>query len=718
MTAPSPELNHRVAAELKLPRAGVDAVARLLDEGATVPFIARYRKEATGGLDEAQIREIEERRAYLGALDERRATILDALQAQGQLSPELRAAVLQAPSKAALEDLWLPFRPKRRTRATIALERGLEPLARLILDQPERADPSALARRLVDPSRGVEDEAAALAGARDIVAERVAERAEVRALAREALTRAGQVVSKVVPAHAKEPTRFNQWYDHREPVATIPSHRYLAMRRGEEEKILRVSLEVDDDRLLSAILARVGHRPRSPLGPELLAAVQDGYKRLLMPSIESEVSGLLKERSDQAAVTVFAQNLRSLLLAPAFGGRPVVGVDPGFRTGCKCVAVDATGRYRATLTVYPHTGGEAAARAAREFVQFVRQHAPEAVAVGNGTAGRETEAFARDALTAAGLSAPVVSVSEAGASVYSASELARAEHPDLDVTVRGALSIARRLQDPLAELVKIDPKAIGVGQYQHDVSQTLLAARLVEVVESCVNHVGVELDTASPALLGYVAGIGPKLATNIVAWRAENGAFRSRKDLLKVPGLGPKTFEQCAGFLRVRGPNPLDASAVHPERYALVERIAADLGQPLRALIGHPEIVSKIDLRRYLSAEVGEFTLRDIQSELARPGRDPREPFRAPSFRADVRELTDLRPGMSLEGVVTNVTAFGAFVDIGVHQDGLIHISQLADHFVRDPHAVVKPGDRVTVRVLEVDVARKRIALTARTLIR
>jgi len=715
MTSASPALNQTIALELKLPRPGVDAVARLLDEGATVPFIARYRKEATGGLDEAQIRQIEERRAYLAALEERRATILAALEEQGQLTPELRRAVEQAPSKTVLEDLWLPFRPKRRTRAAIALERGLGPLAAQILAQPERLDVAGLVSRFVHPDKGVEDAAAALAGARDIVAERVAERADVRALARDALMRSGRVVSKVVPAKAREPTRFNQWYEHAEPVATIPSHRYLALRRGEEEKVLRVSLEVDDERLLSAVLARVGHRPRSPLGPELLAAVQDGYKRLLMPSIENEVASTLKERSDEAAVVVFAQNLRSLLLAPAFGGRPVVAVDPGLRTGCKCAAVDGTGRYLGTLTVYPHTGGEGAARAGRDFVAFVQKHRPEAIAVGNGTAGRETEAFARAALAAAGLHLPVVPVSEAGASVYSASELARAEHPDLDVTVRGALSIARRLQDPLSELVKVDPKAIGVGQYQHDVDQGLLSRKLVEVVESCVNHVGVELETASPALLGYVAGIGPKLAANIVAHRAEHGAFRSRKALLKVSGLGPKTFEQCAGFLRVRGADPLDASAVHPERYPLVARIAEDLGTPLKALIGHPELVTKIDVKRYLSADVGEYTLRDILAELARPGRDPREPFAAPSFREDVRTLEDLRPGMSLEGVVTNVTAFGAFVDIGVHQDGLVHISQLADHFVRDPHSVVHPGQRVQVRVLEVDLPRKRIALTARS---
>lgn len=715
MTPGSTELLSKVAAELKLPRQGVVAVARLLDEGATVPFIARYRKEATGGLDEAQIRAVEESRAYLGELEERRAAIRSALQEQGKLTPQLDAALQQAPTKAALEDLWLPFRPKRRTRATIAREKGLEPLAEQVLAQPDRADVRAVAGRFVSADKGVEDIEAALAGARDIVAERVSERADVRALVRDAYQRSGQVVSKVVTAKAKEATRFTQWYDHREPVATIPSHRYLALRRGEADEVLRVSLEVDEDRARGAVLARVGHRLRSPFGPELERAVTDGYKRLLAPSIENEVAGALKERSDLAAIEVFAKNLHSLLLSPPLGGKPVVGVDPGLRTGCKCVSIDATGRYAGTITVYPHTGGEGAARASRDFVSFVRRHTPAVIAVGNGTAGRETEAFARNALSEAGLSVPVVSVSEAGASVYSASELARAEHPDLDVTVRGALSIARRLQDPLAELVKIEPRAIGVGQYQHDVDQALLGRKLEEVVESCVNHVGVELNTASAALLRYVAGVGPRLAAAIVAHRDAHGPFPDRKSLLKVSGLGPKTFEQAAGFLRVRGSrNPLDASAVHPERYALVERIAADLGVPLKDLVGRADLTARVDLRRYTSVDVGEPTLRDILAELARPGRDPREPFQPPAFRDDVRTLEDLKPGMSLEGVVTNVTAFGAFVDVGVHQDGLVHISQLADRYVRDPHEVVKPGDRIKVRVLEVDLQRKRISLTAR----
>ena len=715
MARMSTELLARVAADLHLPPPGVAAVVRLLGEGATVPFVARYRKEATGGLDEVQIRAVEERHAYLGELEARRQTILDGLSAQGKLTPALKAAVLAADTKGVLEDLWLPFRPKRRTRAAIARERGLEPLAEQILAQPDRADVGALAARFVSKDKGVDDADAALQGARDIVAERVSERADLRALVRDATVRGGRVRSQVTAEHAKAATRFNQWYDFAEPVGQIPSHRWLALQRGAAEGVLQVGLEVDDARVLAGLLQRAGHRPRSPFGPELEKAVTDGYKRLLWPSIENEVEGELRERSDRTAIEVFAKNLHSLLLAAPLGGKAVLGVDPGLRTGCKCAAVDATGRYTGFVTIYPHTGGEAASRAARDLITLIQRVRPEAIAVGNGTASRETEAFVRQALSAAKLQIPVVSVSEAGASVYSASELAGKEHPDLDVTVRGALSIARRLQDPLAELVKVEPKAIGVGQYQHDVHQGLLGKKLAEVVESCVNHVGVELNTASPSLLGYVAGIGPKLAANIVSHRDQHGPFPTRKALLDVHGLGPRAYEQCAGFLRVRGSaQPLDASAVHPERYALVERMARDLGVSVRELVGQPTLTRRIDLRRYVSADVGEPTLRDILTELERPGRDPRAAFTPPAFRDDVRSLQDLQPGMTLEGVVTNVTAFGAFVDLGVHQDGLVHISQLADRYVRDPHEVVGPGDRITVRVLEVDLARKRIALTAR----
>ena len=706
----------RVAVETGLPAAGVAAVLRLLEQGCTVPFIARYRKEATGSLDEAQIRTVEERAAYARELEERRAAVLASVAEQGKLTPELEARLRAATTKADLEDLYLPYRPRRRTRATVARERGLEPLARRILAQPRAGDPRAEARAYVDPAKEVPDVEAALAGARDIVAEQVAEDARARSLAREAFRRTGLIQSKRARKAPEGRTPFEDYYDHREPAARVPSHRYLAMRRGEAEGVLSLAIGVDEAALVPGLLRLAGHQPRTPFAGELEAAVQDGLARLLAPALERETHDELKERADTAAIGVFAPNLTHLLLGAPFGGRPVVGVDPGLRTGCKCAAVDGTGRFLGHLTVYPHTADPA--RAARDFAAFVRAHRPDAVAVGNGTAGRETEAFARRALQEAGLAAIlVVSVSEAGASVYSASDLARGEFPDLDVTVRGAISIARRLQDPLAELVKVEPKALGVGQYQHDVDQKRLAAKLDEVVQSVVNRVGVWLNTASAELLSHVAGVGPALARAIVARREAEGPFRTRAELRKVKGLGPRAFEQAAGFLRVQGGgNPLDASAVHPERYALVERMAADLGVPLARLVGSAELAATLDLRRYVGGDVGEPTLKDIVAELAKPGRDPRDAFEAPAFRDDVTRLEDLAKDMVLEGVVTNVTAFGAFVDVGVHQDGLVHVSQLADRFVRDPAEVVHRGQRLKVRVLEVDLARKRISLSAKGL--
>jgi uncharacterized protein len=702
-----------VAVALSLPPRGVEAVIRLLADGNTVPFVARYRKEATGGLDEVQIRAIEERAAYAADLEKRREAILASIAEQGKLTDELRDRILAAATKVELEDLYLPFRPKRRTRATMARERGLEPLGRRILEQPVTGDPVREAAAFVDEAKGVPDVDAALAGARDIAAEAVAEHAEVRALARAAF-RQGALVAKAVKAKTKEPTKFEAYYDFREPVARVPSHRYLAVRRGEREGVLRVAIDADRERLLPPILARTRHSPRSPFAGQLAAAVADALDRLLAPSVENEVAGEALERAEREAVEVFATNLEHLLLAAPLGGKPVVGVDPGLRTGCKCAAVDATGRMIGHVTVFPHTGDDAAASTA--FADFARRHRPAAIAVGNGTAGRETEAFARKALREAAVDAIVVSVSEAGASVYSASDAARDEFPDLDLTVRGAISIARRLQDPLAELVKVDPRSIGVGQYQHDVTEALLATRLDEVVESCVNRVGVDLNTASAALLARVAGLGPALARAVVAHRDRHGAFEDRKGLLGVPRLGPRAFEQAAGFLRIRGGrNPLDASAVHPERYALVERMARDLGVAVEALVGDAALADRIDPRRYAGGDAGEPTLRDIVAELERPGRDPRSEFSPPAFRDDVNALEDLEPGMELEGVVTNVTAFGAFVDVGVHQDGLVHVSELADRFVRDPSEVVAVGQRLKVRVLSVDLARRRISLTARS---
>jgi uncharacterized protein len=727
MVQPSPAFDPApaIAEELRLPMPGVRAVARLLAEGATVPFIARYRKEQTGGLDEVAIRAIEEKRDYLVELEGRRRTILTAIDELGKLTPDLRRAIEECRVKAALEDLYLPYKTKRRTRAMIARERGLEPLAKRILGQPPTGDPKKEAAVFVDPAKEVPDAAAALAGARDIVAELVAERADVRALVRARFDREGMVACAAVPAKTKVPTKFEAYYDFAERAKTIPSHRFLAVLRGEEEGILRVKVRVDEEELAFEVAGRVGWRRGTPFAGELKDAIVDSSKRLLLPSIESDVRSDLKAASDVEAVKIFAENLGKLLLAPPLGRRVVLGIDPGQRTGCKCVVVDDTGKLLTHALIQLVGGPAALDQARRTLRELLGKYRPFAVAVGNGTHGRETADFSREVVRQLKAEAPaggpkpaealVVLVSESGASVYSASDVAREEFPELDLTVRGAISIARRLQDPLAELVKIDPRAIGVGQYQHDVHAGLLARKLDEVVESSVSAVGVELNTASAPLLARVAGLGPSLAKKIVAQRDKAGAFRSRRDLLKVPGLGPKAFEQAAGFVRVRGAaNPLDASAVHPERYPLVERIAKDAGVELRALLGNEELAAKIPWATYVSEEVGMPTLEDIRREVGKPGRDPRETFEAPTFRDDVRTLEDVKPGMELEGTVTNVTAFGAFVDVGVHQDGLVHVSQLADRFVKDPHAVVRVGDRVKVRVLEVDLARKRIALSAK----
>jgi uncharacterized protein len=708
-----------VASELGLPEKSVDAVVRLLAEGATVPFIARYRKEATHGLDEVAIRHIEERRAYLLELLERKQSVLAEIGKQGKLTAELEAKINGATSKAEVEDFYLPFRPKRRTRAIIAKERGLEPLADLISTQPLSGAPAAEAIRFVDPEKGVPDVNTALAGARDICAERVAEHAEIRKTLRAAYFKSGTIQVGKHRKHAELPTKFDMYAAFEEPIARIPSHRFLAIQRGEAEGVLESKLVLDTAQLLPGIERHAGLNRRSPWAEQLELAIADALKRLLLPSVQVDVRVELKLRSDTAAIAVFAQNLRQLLLAAPFGASSVLGIDPGQRTGCKIAVVDATGKLLEHTVIHLVQGEAALERARVTLRELCRRHLPRAIAVGNGTHGRETEAFVRALLAAGGLTddAFCVSVSESGASIYSASDVAREEFPELDLTVRGAISIARRLQDPLAELVKVDPKSIGVGQYQHDVHQPALAHKLDEVVESCVNQVGVAVNTASAALLSRVAGIGPVLAKKIVAHRDGNGAFKSRKALLAVPGLGPRAFQQCAGFLRIddtRAGHPLDASAVHPERYALVEDMAKDLGVEVAALIGNQDALSQLDLQRYQTDDVGEYTLRDILAELQKPGRDPRASFEPPKFRDDVQTLEDLESGMQLEGVVTNVTAFGAFVDVGVHQDGLVHVSQLADKFVKDPSDVVKVGDRLAVRVLEVDRARRRISLSAK----
>jgi uncharacterized protein len=702
-----------IASELGVAERQVAAAAALLDAGATVPFIARYRKEATGSLDEVAVTAVRDRLGQLRELDKRREAVLKSIDEQGKLTDELRAQIDAAPTLAALEDLYMPYKPRRRTRAMIAREKGLEPLADLLFAQDPATDPTAEAAAFVDAQKDVGSAQDALAGARDIIAERVNEDQQARARMRDLFNAEALVRSRVVPGKEEEGAKFRDYFEWEEPAAGAPSHRVLAMRRGENEGVLYLRIappEEDAVRLLEGVFVK----GRSPASEQVRLAIEDGYKRLLSLSMETEVRMESKKRADEEAIRVFADNLRQLLLAPPLGGRNVLAIDPGFRTGCKLVCLDRQGKVLAHNTVFPHGSVKQRAEAAEAVRALCSRWGVEAVAVGNGTAGRETEAFVREA----GLAADVdlAMVDESGASVYSASDAAREEFPELDLTVRGTISIGRRLLDPLAELVKIDPKAIGVGQYQHDVDQGALRQSLDDVVVSCVNSVGVEVNTASRQLLTYVSGLGPKLAGAIVAYRDEHGPFGSREELKEVSGVGPKTFEQAAGFLRIRGAkDPLDASAVHPESYSVVEAMAADLGKRVADLVGDPALDRRIDLKKYVSDTVGLPTLRDILSELARPGRDPREQFEVFRYAEGVEKLEDLRPGMKLPGIVTNVTRFGAFVDVGVHQDGLVHVSELADRFVRDPSEVVKLRQHVTVTVLEVDVARGRIALSMRS---
>jgi uncharacterized protein len=690
------KLIDRVAAELKVAPRQARAALALFDEGATVPFVARYRKEVTGGLDDLQLRTLEERATYLQELADRRATILASIEEQGKLDDALRAKIDAAETKQALEDLYLPYKPKRRTRATIAREAGYEPLAERIWGG--EADDVELAA----------ESAEALQGARDILAERFAEDAEIRAFVRAFTYRTGMVVSHGRRGVDKATSKFADYFEFSQKLAELPSHRVLAIRRGEAEQQLAWQIEVPIDDLIRQLQSRITKGRRAHT--QLMLVAEDAYRRLLAPSIEVELRLELKQRADEDAITIFGTNLEQLLLGAPAGERTVLGLDPGYRTGVKAAVVSRTGALLATATLYLHQD----ARFREQLRTLVEQHAVELIAIGNGTASRETEALAKSIVSDMSEPRPqVVVVNEAGASVYSASDVARVEFPDLDVALRGAPSIARRLQDPLAELVKIDPKSIGVGQYQHDVNQSRLKKRLDDVVETCVNRVGVEVNTASPSLLSYVAGLGPTLARNIVAARDHRGGFRSRLELLEVPRLGAKAFEQAAGFLRVRGAlHPLDATAVHPERYALVETMAADLGVDVKELVANDALIDRIELERYLSDEVGRPTLQDIVAELRKPGRDPRETFELPNYREDVKEPKDLQPGMQLEGVVTNLVAFGAFVDVGVHQDGLVHVSQLGERFIKDPAEVVRVGQKVKVTVLSVDLERNRIALS------
>ena len=703
----------RVASECSVRPAQVAAVATLLEGGATVPFIARYRKEATGELDEVAISAVRDSLSRLAELDARREAILSSLKERNLLTDALEADIMAAETMSRLEDVYLPFRPKRRTRAQVARERGLAPLAAELMAQESDTSAEEAAAAYVDPAKEVPDAEAALAGARDIVAEAVSEDADARAEMRELFENGAMAVSKVVPGKEEEGAKYSDYFDAAEPLRSIPGHRLLALLRGEKEGVLSLSVRPDKESACAALRDRFVTGD-SPFSDEVGRACDAAYSRLLAPSMEVETRIGAFARASDEAIGVFSANLRQLLMAPPLGRKAVLALDPGIRTGCKVVALDAQGKLLEDCVVQLARSDAERRDAAAVLLSLMRRHGVSAVAVGNGTYGRETEAFVRALPPPQGV--VVVSVSESGASIYSASDVAREEFPDKDVTVRGAVSIGRRLMDPLAELVKLDPKTIGVGQYQHDVDQTKLRQALDDTVLSCVNSVGVEVNTASKQLLSRVSGLGPALAQNIVSFRDSHGPFRTRRALMEVPRMGPKAFEQSAGFLRITGgDDPLDASAVHPERYALVQRMAADLGLDVPGLLAAPARARSLDLSRYVSDSVGLPTLRDIVEELAKPGRDPRKSFEAFSFDETVHEIGDLSEGMKLPGVVTNVTAFGAFVDVGVHQDGLVHVSQLADRFVSDPNEVVKVGDRVTVTVVSVDAARKRIGLSMRS---
>ncbi len=696
----------KIAAELEIGERQVAATALLLDDGATVPFIARYRKEATGTLDEVFITQIRDRLTQLRELDKRREAILKSIEEQGKLTDELRKKIMAAQTMAELEDLYLPYKPKRRTRATIAREKGLEPLSDKIYEQFE-FDLEAEAQKYIDTEKGVESIEEALAGARDIIAETVNEDQFARATIRNLFVEQGTYKAKVIPGKEEEAKKYKDYFDWEEPIEKAPSHRVLAMRRAEKEMFISLSLSPEEEEALEKLKAHfIKSNNRTTEQMEL--AVKDAYKRLLKSSMETEVRILSKKRADEEAIKVFADNLRQLLLAAPLGQKSVMGIDPAFRTGCKVVCLDKQGKLLHNDVIHPDRRQTHATETIRHLCM---KYAVEAIAIGNGTASRETETFVR------GLGLPpevqIVMVNESGASVYSASPVAREEFPDHDITVRGAVSIGRRLMDPLAELVKIDPKSIGVGQYQHDVDQSQLKKSLDDVVMSCVNKVGVEVNTASKQLLTYVSGLGAQLAQNIVDFRNQFGPFKRREDLKQVTRLGDKAFEQSAGFLRIReGEDPLDSSAVHPESYAVVEKMAQDLQCQVSDLIQDANLRKKIDLKKYVSDTVGLPTLQDIVEELSKPGRDPRDTFETVQFADGVNSMEDLRPGMQLNGVITNVTNFGAFVDIGVHQDGLVHISQLSHSYVSNPNDVVKVQQKVSVRVMEVDVERKRISLS------
>jgi uncharacterized protein len=697
-----------IAKELGLTPGQVKTVTQLFDEGSTIPFIARYRKERTGSLDEVAIAAIRDRVAKAKELTARKQAIVTSLEERDLITNDLRTAIDRASTRTDLEDLYEKYRPKRKTKAQAARELGLDPLAALLLKQTG-SDPLTEARRFVNPNKGVETPELAIAGARDILAETVNEDAAIRSALRRFFTSKAQIKSTVKKGKDNDGAKFRDYFDWSEPAAKTPSHRILAMFRGEAESFLTVHVLPPEETALSMIENRV-IKNNTKAAQEIKAAIKDAYKRLIGKSLEKETMATLKLSADQESIKVFASNIKELLLFPPLGQKRVLAIDPGFRTGCKVVCLDRQGALLHHDVIYPFSNSDKTANTLKKLTQ---KYKTEAVAIGNGTAGRETEAFVR----AANLddSIQIIMVDESGASIYSASETARNEFPDHDITVRGSVSIGRRLMDPLAELVKIDPKSIGVGQYQHDVDQKLLQNALGDVIETCVNRVGVEVNTASPELLTHVAGLNKTIAANIIKYREANGPFSRLRELLKVPRLGPKAFEQCAGFLRIHdGTNPLDKSGIHPESYKTVEAMAKNAGHTIKELVGNEALVKTLDLAPYVTETTGMVTLKDIAAELARPGRDPRESFKAFSFDDTIHEIKDLVPGMRVPGLVTNVTAFGAFVDIGVHQDGLVHISQLADRYIKDPNEVVKVRQQVEVTILEVDIKRKRISLSMR----
>ncbi|MBL0535308.1 RNA-binding transcriptional accessory protein [Aeromonas dhakensis] len=713
-------IEHQIAGELNARPEQVQAAVRLLDEGATVPFIARYRKEVTGGLDDSQLRTLESRLGYLRELADRRQVILRSIEEQGKLTPELARELNEADSKTRLEDLYLPYKPKRRTKGQMAIEAGLEPLAGLLLSDPMK-DPEQEAARFLNAEQGISDSKAALDGARYILMERFAEQADLLEKLRDYVWQSATLRARVVAGKEQEGAKFKDYFEHDEPLHKAPSHRVLAMLRGRNEGILNLALVTGDDESASPCEGIIAHHLRlnlqsRPADKWLQGVVSWTWKIKLSLQMETELIGRIRESAEEEAIKVFAMNLKDLLMAAPAGMRCTMGLDPGIRTGVKVAVVDATGKLVDTATIYPFEPKRQIDQSLKTLSELCQKHKVELISIGNGTASRETDRLVSDLFERyPAAKAQKIVVSEAGASVYSASELASQEFPDLDVSLRGAVSIARRLQDPLAELVKIDPKSIGVGQYQHDVGQSQLARRLDAVVEDCVNAVGVDVNTASVALLNRVSGLSQTLAQNIVAYRDEHGAFQHRQQLLKVSRLGPKAFEQCAGFLRIRGgSNPLDGSAVHPESYPVVERILAKLEQTVDSLLGNSSLLRTLKPADYTDEQFGVPTVTDIIGELDKPGRDPRPEFKTATFKEGVEKISDLVPEMVLEGVVTNVTNFGAFIDIGVHQDGLVHISSLTDRFVKDPREVVKAGDIVRVKVLEVDVPRKRISLTMR----